>query len=157
MKSFITFVLLFGSALAAKYPAGATCRTNTECDGNCINKQWTIANRDGAYVFACDPNVADSTVYFAGECRSSTTLSVLPTRYNTQKTASTCEKFGGQLCAAGCVITTTKSAVGDTSSSWTKACADLGAQGRGASFESKKGADVFARCGTSSARRRSLS
>jgi hypothetical protein len=37
MKSIITFWLLSGFAFTAKYPAGKVCRSNVECNTNCLD------------------------------------------------------------------------------------------------------------------------
>ena len=148
MKRLIAVILLSVSVLAAKYPAGAVCRTNVECDANCINKQWTVADRDDSYVLVCDPNVADPAEYFVGQCRSRPEgFPILtPRSYDAGKTASACAKLGGQSCPKGRVISTTKSAYTDNYSSWQKACLDLGAQGSGFTEETKEEADLLAGC-----------
>lgn len=68
MKLIIAIALLFRLALA-KYNPGSTCNTNVECNENCIDSQRTLSEQGGAYIFACDPSVADPAQYFKADCQ----------------------------------------------------------------------------------------
>ena len=58
MKLIVTAATL-PSLFADKLPIGAACDTNINCNNNCLDGRWTIASRDGADVFVCDPKNTD--------------------------------------------------------------------------------------------------
>jgi hypothetical protein len=143
----ITIALLPPLTLAAKYPPGTACRTNTECNDNCIDKQWTIANRNDVYIFVCDPSLTDPTGYFVGQCRSHALgLPLSPLVYNVEKTASACSDVGGQFCDEGCVITGKESTATEARSTWLEACSHYGTEGTGQNKASRGEAVSLAAC-----------
>jgi len=122
--------LLSGLALAAdKLPIGAACDTNVNCNNNCLDGRWTIANRGGADVFVCDPKNTDSPLYFRGQCIRISTIAGFPIQsFGATKTATACNKLGGESCKYGCVITGSKLAPDASAAMWKQACLGAGAQ-----------------------------
>jgi hypothetical protein len=124
MKSIITIALLTSLALAESLPAGTVCDNNNDCNKRCLYSQWTIASHNGHYVFVCDPDLADTAVYYTAVCRTSA-LGVLVR--NPQRTASACSSVGGKNCDLRCVVTGSIRAPDATRALWKKACVDAGA------------------------------
>ena len=143
MNLVIPIALLSGLALADKLPAGAACGTNVDCNDNCMDSRWTIADQDGAYVLVCDPNL-DGTLYDSATCR--TGASELTT--DLTKTATACDKVGGRNCSIGCVVTQDARSPSVGRTAWKNACAELGTEGYFTTSVSisKEMAESFAGC-----------
>lgn len=123
MKSLITAVaLLASSALAAKYAAGTNCHSNIECENNCLDRQYTIVNEDGGYIFACDPGVADSTQWYSAECWTTEEADRFSERSDEKATQAACEAVGGTFCTIHCVMSGKRVADEETRKSFRSAC-----------------------------------
>lgn len=119
MKSLITTVaLLASSTLAAQYAAGTNCHSNVECEKNCVDKQYTIVNEDGGYIFACDSGVADPTEWYNLRCETSIDM----VRVSLEATTAACEQAGGQVCSQVCVLSDKRSVDEDNRNKWTGSC-----------------------------------
>jgi hypothetical protein len=147
MKLIVTVALLLGPglALADKYSPGATCRNNFECDANCLDGLYTIADQNGKYAFVCDP---DPPAFYAGQCQN--TLAAVgdlsPHFYNERATTSACLQLRGKLCRNGCVVTGDMKTPDLTFASWRQACAAAGANDNELSKRGREGAEVFTEC-----------
>jgi hypothetical protein len=115
----LTLIFLFTvTSLAAKYPAGTNCHTNTECNDNCQDGTWTIMNVQGDYQLVCDPAKDDLTQYYSAYCHKPRSQ-----RFDDIRgTKVVCNKVGGIYYDRHCFFTGKRSAQGDTSSTWTDAC-----------------------------------
>jgi hypothetical protein len=117
-KSLITaLALLASTAFAAKYEAGTICHSNVECNNNCINGQWTVAETDGGYVFVCDPSVANPVQWYALTCKYE--REAYPAESGTKKA---CDEVGGEVCGGTCITSGKRSEDGDLRSKWFDAC-----------------------------------
>lgn len=125
MKLIITIAFLTRLAFAQKYAAGDACHTNIECNNNCVNSQWTVANQDGEYAFVCDPDLADGTLWWVGSCDKTILAAQVIDR---EKTASVCNDFCGALCRFGCAFSGSSRTPSDTIAAWEQGCADAGTQ-----------------------------
>ena len=115
-SSLIAAMALFASStLAAKYEAGTICHSNVECEQNCIDKQYTIANVDGGYVFVCDPGVSNPTAWYTLSCTSRNEILEGPT-------TTACEKIGGQMCEYECALSGKRSEDEDNRKKWSASC-----------------------------------
>jgi hypothetical protein len=118
MKLLITAVAIFASStLAAKYAAGTICHSNIECERNCLDKQYTIVNEDGGYVFACDSNIADPVQWYNLDCRSFGSHQV-----EEGVLEAACKKAGGEFCTYTCVLSGKRSVDQDNRAKWARAC-----------------------------------
>jgi hypothetical protein len=118
MKFLLPAMAIFAStALAAKYEAGTICHTNIECENNCLDKQYTIVNEDGGYVFVCDPGVADPLQWYNAICKSGQN-----DRFEKGTTEAMCKTNGGQFCKYTCVLSGKRSVDGDNRDKWYDAC-----------------------------------
>jgi hypothetical protein len=124
MKSLVPTLAIFASsALAAKYAAGDLCHSNVECNKNCLDAQFTVAEQDGGYVFVCDPKVADATQWYGMRCIYTDFSRAFPIQtIDKDVTASACKTVGGQVCGPSCVLSGKRSVDGETRSKWKQAC-----------------------------------
>jgi hypothetical protein len=129
MKFTITFALWSGLATAAKYSPGALCRTNTECNNNCLDGQWAVGNQNGDYVLVCAPNNEDTVRYFEGTCdkRVKRFGGITGLQYDATSTASACNDIGGESCKYGCVFSSSRTTADDADPAWRQACLKAGA------------------------------
>jgi len=98
------FAIFASSTLAAKYAAGDICHSNTECEKNCVDKQYTVAEQDGGFVFVCDPSVANPVQWYAMACTEiGSGRGPQPYKFNAEKTETACKSIGGQACGS-CVV-----------------------------------------------------
>jgi hypothetical protein len=118
MQPITILALLAGSALAAA--PGSVCKTNVECNANCIDSKWTIAAQtDGSYKLVCDPTISDGTQHYSSTCNK---FNGFGAEYDKAATASACTKVGGLSCANGCVSSGKKSGEIAFRASWSIAC-----------------------------------
>jgi hypothetical protein len=118
MKFLISAVALFASStLAAKYEAGTICHSNVECEKNCLDKQYTIVNEDGGYVFVCDPGLADPVQWYSMSCRSAETGTV-----DKAAMEAVCKKVDGEPCGYSCILSGKRSADEENRTKWTGSC-----------------------------------
>lgn len=117
IKSLIAAVTLLASTAfaAGKYEAGTICHSNIECEKNCIDKQYTVAEQDGGFVFACDPSVADPTQWYKFYCGDFEGVKV-------ELTEAACKKFEGQMCANQCVLSGKRGKDEVNREKWKKEC-----------------------------------
>jgi hypothetical protein len=126
MKFLVATVAIFASStLAAKYAAGDPCHTNVECEENCLDKRYTVAEQDGGFVFVCDPSAADPMQWYIAEC---TGLNVggglFPDyRLDQETTEANCKATsGGQTCNRRCLLKGKRTDDEDTRSAWAAGC-----------------------------------
>jgi hypothetical protein len=120
-KSLITaLALLASTAFAAKYESGTICHSNVECNDNCINGQWTVAEKDGGYVFVCDPGVTNPVQWYAQACVYERER--FPAESSTKKA---CDEVGGEICGSACMASGKRSEDGDLRGKWYNACPNL--------------------------------
>jgi hypothetical protein len=127
MRFLITAAAIFASsALAAKYAAGDICHSNVECEENCIDKQYTVAEQNGGFVFVCDPGVGDPMQWYRLTCTSYDNS--IDARYpvvNVDETRAACKTVGGTDCENSCLLSGKRSNDEELRSEWTKACGDI--------------------------------
>jgi hypothetical protein len=118
MKFLIPAIAIFAStAFAAKYAAGTICHSNIECEQNCLNKQYTIVNDDGGYVFVCDPGVADPMQWYNLGC-----ITIGSNKFNKGATEAACKTVGGESCAYSCILSGKRSVDQENRGKWTIGC-----------------------------------
>lgn len=123
MKSLITAVaLLASSALAANYAAGTICHSNVECNKNCLDAQFTVAEQDGGYVFVCDPSIGNPTQWYNLKCKEPGSVQN-GDKTVVEATADACDSIGGVICSVYyCVISGKRSSDGDLRKAFSDAC-----------------------------------
>lgn len=126
MKYLQAIAVLATVTHAAKYPAGAICQTNKDCDANCLDSQWSVGQMNSDSVFICDPAKADTTLYFSAHCSTKSvqvgTFGGQQEELNTEATETVCKAQGGRMCEFGCVVSSKASAEGDLRSAWESGC-----------------------------------
>ena len=126
MKLIIAIAFLTRLAFAQKYAAGDACHTNIECNNNCVNSQWTVANQDGEYALVCDPALIDTPQYYTTGCYSQSISGLFASSYDPDDTRTACNKLAGQMCRLRCVLTGKKSTTDQVRNSWADACSNAG-------------------------------
>jgi hypothetical protein len=121
-RTFIAaFAIFASSALAVKYAAGDICHSNVECEANCLDKQYTVADQDGGFVFVCDPSIADPKQWYNMACLERDILQHGGMIWHEELTKTACKSIGGQACSY-CVVSAKRSEDEDLRNKWTKAC-----------------------------------
>jgi hypothetical protein len=129
MRPVIAAAAIFASStLAATYAAGDICYSNIECEKNCLNKQYTIADEDGGFVFVCDPGVADPVQWYRLGCLEHDSNALDLYKWDRAATKASCTALGGRDCGA-CVTSSKRSLDEEVRKDWAKRCT---ANGKGA-------------------------
>ncbi|KAM0717330.1 hypothetical protein Q7P37_007182 [Cladosporium fusiforme] len=113
-------ILIFTSStlVTAKSTPGTKCRTNSDCNQNCLDGKWTIIpdyNDTSRSVFACDPLHADPVQYTTGSCHGRNLRDGGPK-------AAACEAVGGTNCKFRCVMSGTLSTKDVIEREWAAQC-----------------------------------